>query len=271
MPSMLRRLAVVTASLFAFTALAPVALAAAPGNDVIAGATTAAIGFSEVLDTTEATTDADDAQLNVECGAPATDASVWYTLDGADQGVIVDVSSSDYSAGILVGIGLPGALGIVTCGPGAVAFFAEAGSTYYVLAFDDQLDGSGNGGLLDISFSGLPDPPTLDITLDRAGSVDTRTGVATLSGTFTCTNADFVELYVDARQTVGRFIVRGSGWFFDVGTCDGSPHGWSADVYPENGKFAGGRAMSVAFAYTCGIFECAEGYAEQSVMLRGKR
>ena len=62
------------------------------------------IGFSEVLDTTEATTDADDAQFNASCGAPATDASVWYTLVGTDEVVIVDVSGSDYSAGVLVGM-----------------------------------------------------------------------------------------------------------------------------------------------------------------------
>jgi hypothetical protein len=39
------------------------AFAAAPGNDTIGGATAASIGFSQVLDTTQATTDADDAQL----------------------------------------------------------------------------------------------------------------------------------------------------------------------------------------------------------------
>src|SRR5829696_2832942 len=62
------------------------ALAAPPANDTFPNATTATIGFSESLDTTEATTDADDAQLNESCGAPATDASVWYALEGTDQG-----------------------------------------------------------------------------------------------------------------------------------------------------------------------------------------
>ena len=52
------------------------------------------------LVTTGATTDADDAQLNTTCGAPATDASVWYSLQGSGKGVVADVSSSDYSAGV---------------------------------------------------------------------------------------------------------------------------------------------------------------------------
>jgi hypothetical protein len=90
-----------------------------------------------VLDTTEATTDSDDAQLNTNCGAPATDASVWYALEGSDTPVVVDVSQSNYSAGVLVGVGSQGDLRIVTCGPGTVAFFAFAGTTYYVLAIDD--------------------------------------------------------------------------------------------------------------------------------------
>ena len=50
------------------------ALAAPPSNDTFGGATVAAIGFGEVLDTSDATTDSDDAQLNVSCDAPATDA-----------------------------------------------------------------------------------------------------------------------------------------------------------------------------------------------------
>lgn len=58
------------------------------------------------LDTTEATTDGDDAQLNETCGAPATDASVWYAfVAGSDAVVVVDVSQSGYSAGVLVGVG----------------------------------------------------------------------------------------------------------------------------------------------------------------------
>ena len=104
------------------------ALAAAPANDAFAGATLVSIGFSEQLDTSEATTDADDTQLNTDCGAPATDASVWYALQGTDQGVVVDVSQSDYSAGVLVGVGSQGSLQILACGPGAVGFFAASGT-----------------------------------------------------------------------------------------------------------------------------------------------
>ena len=248
----------------------PLALAAPPLNDTFAGATLVDLGHSEVLDTTEATTDSDDAQLNAQCGAPATDASVWYAFTAAaDGGVVVDVSQSSYSAGVLVGVGTQGNLQTVACGPDTVGFFAAAGTTYYLLAIDDQADGGGNGGNLSISIHEIPPPPTIDVALNRFGTVNPGTGVATISGTYTCTNADYVDVGVDARQNVGRFSIFGSGYFFDFGTCDGTSRSWSAAVVPYNGKFAGGKALSVAFAYACGQFQCSSGYAERTVMLRG--
>jgi len=249
------------------------ALAAVPGNDTIGGATPAALGFSEVIDTTEATTDADDAQLNATCGAPATDASVWYTVNlAAEAGVVVDVSASDYSAGVLVGVGTPGALETIACGPGTVGFFAEAGTTYFVLAIDDQLDESGNGGALNISFNAAPPPPTVDVTVSPRGTFNSKTGVATLHGTYTCTNADFIDIFGEVSQSVGRVAtIRGSFEVFDEGTCDGSSHPWSADVLPESGRFAGGHALTVAFSFACGTFECTEGFIEQTVRLSGGR
>ncbi len=261
--------ALLTAPLL-LTLQAQTAAAAPPTNDTFAGATPATVGFSEELDTTEATTDADDAQLNATCGAPATDASVWYAFSvPADTGVIVDVSASSYSAGVLVGVGTQGNLTTVVCGPGTVTFFATAGVTYYVLAIDDQFDGGGNGGTLRISFNPTPPPPTVDITVDRFGRVDARTGVATITGTYTCTNGDYITVYGEARQDFGRFTVRGGFSFFEFGTCDGTTRSWSADVFPENGKFAGGKAMTVTFAYSCGPFECAQDFEEQTVQLRG--
>jgi hypothetical protein len=256
-------------ALSALGVIAPAALAAPPTNDTFANATPVALGFSELLDTTEATTDGDDAQLNASCGAPATDASVWYVLDGSDTGVVVDVSQSDYSAGVLVGTGSQGSLEIVACGPGAVGFFAAAGTTYYVLAIDDQTDGSGNGGSLSISFNEAPPPPTIEIALNRFGQFNAHTGIATVSGTYTCTNGDFLDVFVEANQRVGRGSVIGFGSFFDTGTCDGAPHTWAAEVFPQNGRFAGGKTLTLIFTFSCGPFECADGFLEQTIQLRG--
>lgn len=245
------------------------ALAAPPSNDTFSGATPASIGFNEILDTLQATTDNADAQLNATCGAPATDASVWYAIQGSDQNVVVDVSGSNYTAGVLIGVGSQGNLQTVACGPRTVTFFAAAGTTYYVLAIDDQLDGGGNGGSLSISFTEIPPPPKVDLNVDRFGTVDTRTGVATISGTYTCSNGDFISTSVNASQNVGRFTIFGFGSFFDSGTCDGTPHFWSANVFPQNGKFAGGKSLTTTFTFACGPFQCSSGFGEQIVQLRG--
>jgi streptogramin lyase len=155
MKNRMKLLAILALAISALGASAPAALAAPPSNDTFTGATPVVVGDSDVIDTTEATTDINDAQLNDSCGAPATDANVWYALDGSDTVVEVDVSQSSYSASVLVGVGSQGNLQPITCGSGGivpVAFFALAGTTYYVLAIDDQGDGGDNGGLLSISF-----------------------------------------------------------------------------------------------------------------------
>jgi hypothetical protein len=267
-----RAIAVLIAALLLMALPALPAIAAPPSNDTIGGATVVSLGYSETLDTTEATTDADDAQLNATCGgAPATDASVWYSFTAAaDGGVVVDVSQSDYSAGVLVGVGAPGSLQTVTCGSRSVEFTAVAGTTYYVLAIDDQLDGNyANGGTLRISFIPAPPPPTVDITLDPLGRVNQKTGVASLTGTYTCSNADLIQMFGQARQEIARFVVVGDFSFGADGTCDGTVHRWSATVVPQNGKFGGGRTMTVTFAFSCSLvtFMCANGYLEQTVIL----
>jgi hypothetical protein len=246
--------------------LAAPVFAAAPSNDLFGGATAASIGFSESITTTDATTDADDAEANTDCGAPATDASVWYTLTGADNGVVVDVSSSDYSAGVIVVTGNPGSFALETCGPGAVAFFASSGTTYSILAFDDQEDGGGNGGTLQINVEEIPPPPTVDVTVDPVGHF-TKSGSAIISGTVTCTGeADFSFIEVSVRQTVGRIFINGFGSTDFV--CDGGANRWSVEVFGDNGTFKGGRTASVTIATSCGVFDCGQDFEETTVKLR---
>lgn len=253
------------------TLQAETAAAAPPSNDTLAGATPVMPGFSEELDTSEATTDADDAQLNATCGAPSTDASVWYTFTTAvDTEVFVDVFQSSYSAAVLIGIGAPGNLDTVACGPGRVQFSAAAGTIYYVLAVDSQADDMGNGGTLRIAFNDESVLPTVDVTVDPIGRVNARTGVATISGTYTCTGADGIGIFGNARQERGRLTIVGDfGASFDAGTCDGTTRSWSALVVPASSGFVGGKATTVTFALHCGSFGCATDFEERTVQLRG--
>jgi hypothetical protein len=56
-------------------------LAASPGNDSYAGRTLIdSVPFAQSVDTTEATSDVDDAEAIAGCGAPTIEASVWYEI-----------------------------------------------------------------------------------------------------------------------------------------------------------------------------------------------
>lgn len=250
-------------------ALAAPVLAAAPTNDSYAGRTViGSIPFSEAIDTSEATSDADDAEANAKCGAPVTEASVWYEVTApSDGGLVVDVSSSPFPAGVIVVTGSPGSFEFITCGAYSVAFETSAGGTYAILAFDFEANGN-NGGALQINVAEIPPPPTIDVTVDPFGGFDSRTGAATIRGTVTCTGGQgksFVSL--ELRQTVGRFIISGSGSAGEF-LCDGSTEPWSVTVLAENGLFKGGRAASVTWAFTCGSFACSEDFEERIVRLR---
>jgi hypothetical protein len=248
------------------------AQAAPPSNDTFGGAI--AIGslpFSTTTDTTEATTDADDAEANANCGAPATDASVWYSITPATDGaLLVDVSASSYTAGVLVVTGAPGSFEIVTCGPVRIAFLTTAGTTYHLLAIDDQQDGAGNGGTLVMTVDNAPPPPTIDVTVDRVARFN-RTGTATVRGTINCSGVvDFAFVQVELHQRVGRGEVLGIGGM-DV-VCDGVDHRWSVEVFPVVGrKFAGGKGATVTFAVACGPLDCSIDYEEQRVQLSRRK
>ena len=264
-----RRAAAVTAvALLGASGLGAPAFAAAPANDEVAGAVAVSLGDHITQDTTEATTTPADSDLNANCGAPVTTASVWYSYTAAaDGGVIFDMSSSDYSGGFLVFEGSPTADSLITCGPGTVALFAAAGTTYNIMVIDDDLDGNlANGGNLVMDVTAAPPPPTVDVTVDPRAKVD-RNGTAWVTGHYSCTDADFVELGGQLTQTVGRFKINGFGFVFEEGTCDGASHSFTMPITADNGKFAGGKAASITFTFACGSFDCAFGFTEQKVML----
>ena len=102
----MKRLAIVggVAAILNIAIITPV-FAAAPSNDTYAGRTViGSLPFTDSIDTTDARVGTHDAEMNSqECGAPATDASVWYQLTAPSDGtLLVDVSASSFSAGVIV-------------------------------------------------------------------------------------------------------------------------------------------------------------------------
>lgn len=245
--------------------LATAAVAASVPNDTAATATeitTLPTSISE--DTTSATTDALDADLNAGCGAPFTNASVWFRYTASvDGGLIADMSASDYTGGFIVTEGDPSGGALITCGPEVVGFPTTAGQTYYIVAFSDT---STNGGQLQVTFDGAP-TPVVSVTVNPQATAY-KDGSAKLTGTYTCTNADDFSSEIDGTltQRVGRVKVTGDFFIYPL-QCDGVVHQWVGIATSSNGLFRGGKGASVTFAFACGLIECSVGYTEQKVKL----
>jgi hypothetical protein len=273
-----RFVAALAAALTTLGVVGSPALAAPPSNDTYAGAE-ALVGplpISVSADTSEATSDSDDDELSAAgefvCGVPpAMDASVWYTLTAAsDDFYLADATASDYGAGVFVAAGSPGSFEVLACGPMGAAWQATTGDTYYIVVIDDQTDGSGNGGQMELTIDVAPPPPALEVTVNDTARFDAKTGSAILSGTIMCgSDAEFAFLEAQVTQRVGRLLIRGYGGT-DV-TCDDTVRPWTLEVYGENGLFKGGRALSATFSAACGLVFCSEYFAEQTIQLKGRK
>jgi hypothetical protein len=280
---MLRRRALGAASVAALlTTLLTVAgtqpaLAAPPPGDNFADAQTLTFGDTVAIDTTEATVeDPLDRQAGDACPVPpgpppSTVNTIWFEFT-ADETTpteaAVFVDQAFWDAGVAVVTGTPGAFTGVACGPFLVTFNPVPGTTYHIMIFDFEEASAPNGGTAALSFGGLPPAPELGLTVNTTGTFNSRTGTATISGTYECTNAFFVDIFGDVTQRVGRFTVHGVFETFNV-ECDGVVHPWSAEVVPENGTFAGGKALTVAIGFSCGIQFCTDVFVEQTVQLKG--
>ena len=142
---------VVIALVMSTVATAGPAWGAPPPNDDVGGAVviTEPLPFTFTESTVEATTSPEEAALNSFCGAPVFEHAVWFTATSTlDGNVAVDVSASDYSAGILVLTGTPGNFTPVNCAPGRISGPVTAGQTYFLVVFGDGLSTATSGNLV---------------------------------------------------------------------------------------------------------------------------
>ena len=244
-------------------AAAPVQ-AAAPANDKPDGAITLHVGDEVSQDTTEATTDPNDADLNESCGAPHTRASVWYKFTTRrDRNLLLDMRASDYSGGFLVFKGAPTKQSLVTCGDSAVGVRAAAGTTYTVMVISDT---DKNGGNLVLSLHRPPPPPRIKVTLAHRG-LAYKGGAARLHGTYSCRHARGDSgIFGKISQRVGRLKIPAR--FRDSVRCNGKTHRWSARAVSQTGIYDRGPARVRIGAFACGMFACASvGSEAQQVRL----
>lgn len=263
-----RQFLVAAAAAALLVPLAATAQAATPpGNDTVAGATgVGALPQTITESTLDATTDAVDAALNATCGAPATNGSVWFTYtDTTGDGLVVDVSRSDFSAGVMIVDGDPTAGGeLVSCGPGLAAARGGAGVTYYVMAFSDTPGVT--GGNLSATFEVPPPAPTAALTVSPNANAY-KDGTLKVTGTYSCTNADYEsEINGTVVQVVGRMKITGYYSVFGL-ECDGELHPWEAYVTSDTGLFGGGKATTASAAFVCGVLDCDGSFVEQNLKI----
>jgi hypothetical protein len=267
--------AVLLSSLSVVTLSGQGALAAVPTNDTIAGiVAVGSLPYTQTLDVTEATTDADDAQLNASCGAPATQHSVWYSYTAAtDGGFVVDVRGSDFPAAAIIGTGTPGALETAQCGSWTVGTKTTAGTTYYILVFDYNEDPD-PGGTLHLTIDTAPPPPIVTLSVDPRATLHVRENIVTLTGTYSCTDHPNLRyVYGTLQQRIGGRLVTGefqtSGGLGGGLVCDGTAQPWYGDVQINDGQFVGGKAVVHATAVGCYLVFCGDATVEQTELLTG--
>jgi len=262
----------VVLALLAFAVFIPsFAQAAVPANDEIGAAT--AIGslpFTDTLDTTEATTAADDPQ----CAGNGQ--TVWYTFTpSADIRLDANTFGSSYDTTISVYTGSPGALTQIACNDDSagfqsqVNFDATGGQTYYIMAGSYFSASGGNLTLTLRQAPPPPPPPEVGLSIDRSGFVD-KSGVATISGTLTCNQPIFVNLNGSLTQTFARrFTIQGFGG--NGVSCTPPSVPWKLTVSAFSNRFSPGPAQANVNAFGCNSVSCAFDQKSADVTLRGGR
>ena len=240
------------------------AWAQAPPNDTFEQATViSSLPFSQTLDTSEATTDSTDAEALASCGISGIplSATVWYEYTpSTDQSLVISTDGSSYPAGVAVLTGSPGSLFALTCSLGLGTFSATAGQTYHILVADIS---GGNGGTLNLSVQ----TTGVELSVDRFGRFDPKTGAATVTGTLTCPSGSTGTIFSGSLSQRTTTADTGANPV-DV-PCNGAAQPWSIAFTPLDGKFRGGPADVSADALVCFTFGCIFDHADRSLILRG--
>jgi hypothetical protein len=225
-------------------ALLEVSALAVPANDDFDDAIAiTSLPYGDTLDISEATTDADDPLHDETCGfQPIDGQTVWYRFTpSADMRIVAStVRTIGFDPPISVYTGTRGALTCAVSGvlPSVATFDAVAGTTYYLVAGASEFDPGGTLRLyVDRSLE-------VGVTIDPVGTIDPSTGVATISGTVSCSRGSFFELGGSVLQ---RKAVASQGSLFASFDCEGVSH-WEGEVAADAGRLTPGRALVTAGA-----------------------
>jgi hypothetical protein len=149
------------------------------------------------------------------------------------------------------------------CTPASGSFF-PVGTTTVNCRAEDQAGNVATGSFL----VHVVPPLQFGLAVNKTGSVNTKTGVATISGTLTCSR----EVYVDVSGTLKQLFAKRvyiTGSFYVTVDCKAPSTKWSVTVTGDNGRFGAGDVSAAVNAYGCEL-SCHSASTTQSVHLTGK-
>lgn len=153
----------------------------------------------------------------------------------------------------------------VTCAPASGSTFPIEETTVTCTATDS----AGNTASATFKVTVLR-PLDIRVQLDRSGSVNPSTGVATVRGTVWCNRPIAVGLNGELKQTIaGRMVTSG---FSIQADCAPPASAWTAKVIAANARYSGGPADASVAASACDQFSsCDFDAATQKITLRAKQ
>jgi hypothetical protein len=148
----------------------------------------------------------------------------------------------------------------VSCSPASGSFFAVGDTTVNCTA----TDASGNvaSGSFTVHVLALLQ---LGLAADATGSVSAKTGVATISGTVSCSR----PITVNVTGTLSQLFanrVQVNGYLSTYVNCTAPSVHWSANVTGSNGRFGAGQANVSLNAFGCEL-SCHSAQASRSMRL----
>lgn len=236
---------IIGAVVLGLLALPTVAFAAPPSHDDFDHAIVLDNRFGHSLDTTDATTAADDP----DCGNGVSK-TVWYTYTAPDAYDATLTASVWTERDMVMGVykGERGSLEQLSCSPArsyetAFSHVIPAGETVHIMLADAGT--LGIGGYVQVSFRATPPDVDVELTLTKTGLIETSSGVAVVRGTVECSRDAILRIYGAVRQKQDRKSV--TGYFNERKRCDeGELELWTARATPSRGTFIKGAAAGEA-------------------------
>jgi hypothetical protein len=174
--------------------------------------------------------------------------TVWYALTPSEATYITaNTAGTNHSNLLSVWAGERGNLEQVA-GPAwsgeSLRFAVAADTTYYLMA-GSYYDAEAALLYLSVDTFVPPRPLEVDFKINPTGAVNTKTGIATLSGTISCSAPAWFSLNIDVHQRMGRFQVLGQE--YTDGRCnDDGLTPWSATVRSSGSVMFGAGQATVS-------------------------